>query len=456
MSLLWHPLSMTLYVYTPVEQQHSAQKQYRTAFHNPISTRIDRTSTKPATSLTMSGNSVDETSFPLFLNQVVSCDLCSTWFTTMGDLQDHLRVCADKPEDSDTRRKAAKISRRATEKSDNAGSAEGSHRKQKARGFVPAPHTDGEGSSHTADDATTDSNPEGLTDNEDWATNHPARIRGPDEPPLPAQQTPPQTQRTREAAVAVAGDSSGNGKRPSFGSDRIIQKKSRPSAAFTFSSPTTPNYHLGNSRGPSRSARVSSAYTAFSPSSPGPKTPEQVIAQALKQMVASTVNVVSVNERPRHERQIAATFQKYRKGEEERFEAALARHDYSIPGDPLDGYITQLVDERFNFRWEFMNDGFALNAPMLKVLNEQVDVRFEERVKQLKDVRGWEQGPATVRDAVAEEIQRRAKLHGETGAKQSQEMLTDHGGSGQKQDQCTGKMHARDLALAKLMGTVPM
>ncbi|KAF2206672.1 hypothetical protein CERZMDRAFT_103193 [Cercospora zeae-maydis SCOH1-5] len=390
----------------------------------------------------MSRKSVDETPFPVFLNKVISCDFCNTWFAAMSNLKDHLRVCEHKPEPSDDTQKVAKMDRRGRGESGNAGSVEHPRSKQKARGFVPA-RSDGEESSHTSDSSESDSNPEGITDDEDWATNHPAHRDRPGAAPLlPAQQTPPRPQ------TAEAGNSSGKGKRPSLGSDRMQQKKSRASMPFTFSSPTTPTYTFSTSRGTPHSARVRSAYSAFPTTSPSPKTPEAIIAQALKHMVAGTVNAATHNERPRHERQIATTFEEYRKGEEERFQAALARQDYSKPGEPLDRYITELVDERFNFRWEFMNDGFALNAAILKVLKEQVDVRFEERVQQLKDVRGWEQGPATVRDAVVQEIQRRSKLKGET---EEQARIT--GGDGQEQDMGPENMSARDLALAKLMGT---
>ena len=73
--------------------------------------------------------------------------------------------------------------------------------------------------------------------------------------------------------------------------------------------------------------------------------------------------------------------------------------------------MTELTDERFNHRWEEMNDGFKMTGPILKIVREAVDQRFNDRVNQLGDKRGWEQGPSEVKDEVEDEMQRRLKMH---------------------------------------------
>ncbi|PIB00428.1 hypothetical protein CB0940_02069 [Cercospora beticola] len=350
----------------------------------------------------MNPSNFSPAALPWMPGKMKSCDLCSQWFRVGEDISQHECV-PPKANEPDIKIKQEPVEAGSSESPPvspvtSPTSAERPGRRGKARGFellADSPATRSNGEEGTSED----SNPEGITDTEDWTTDYPSRLYGPDGSPLPSQ-------RTGRRAPPASGPSPSQGKRPSPNSDRANNKRNRPSAEFTFSPP-----QRTGRRGPRGAARPSLDSNAAAASSPNPpaqrQAPEVEVAQAVSRMVQSRVDVVSHNERLYVERMIASKLDEYRQNEATRFHATLVakwRANYQQT-------VTELTDERFNHRWEEMNDGFKMTGPILKIVREAVDQRFNDRVKQLGDKRGSEQGLGEVKDEVKDEMQRRLKMH---------------------------------------------
>ncbi|GIZ38877.1 hypothetical protein CKM354_000227600 [Cercospora kikuchii] len=331
-----------------------------------------------------------------------SCDLCNQWFRVGEDISQHKCVPL-KTNEPDTTIKQEPVEAGSSENQPvspvtTPTTSERPSRRDRVQGFEPladSPATPINGEEGTSED----SNPEGITDTEDWTTDYPSRLYGPDGAPLPSQ-------RAGRRAPPASGPFPSQGKRPSPNSDRANNKRNRPSAEFTF----TPPQRTGR-RGPGGAARPSldsNVAAASSPNSPiWRQAPEVEMAQAVSRMVQSRVDSVSHNERLYVERMIASKLDEYRQNEATRFHATLVskwRANYQQT-------VTELTDERFNYRWEEMNDGFKMTGPILKIVREAVDKRFNDRANQLGDKSGWEQGPSEVKDEVKDEIQKRLKMH---------------------------------------------
>ncbi|CAK1354003.1 unnamed protein product [Cercospora beticola] len=355
----------------------------------------------------MNPSNFSPAALPWMPGKMKSCDLCSQWFRVGEDISQHECV-PPKANEPDIKIKQEPVEAGSSESPPvspanpvtSPTSSERPSRRDRVQGFEaladsPTTHINGE------EGTSEDSNPEGITDTEDWTTDYPSRLYGTDGAPLPSQ-------RTGRRAPPTSGPSSGRGKRPSPSSDPNFFKRHRPSAGSPFSPGTPQRTGRRGPGGASRASLDSNAAAASSPNSPAwRQAPEVEMAQAVSRMVQSRVDVVNHNERLHYERLIASKIDEYRQNEATRFHATLVakwRANYQQT-------VTELTDERFNHRWEEMNDGFKMTGPILKIVREAVDQRFNDRVKQLGDKRGSEQGLGEVKDEVKDEMQRRLKMH---------------------------------------------
>ncbi|PPJ51948.1 hypothetical protein CBER1_09691 [Cercospora berteroae] len=349
----------------------------------------------------MNPSNFSAAALPWLPDQMKSCDLCNQWFRVGEDISQHKCVAGTDEPETKIKQEPGEVGNSETAAAHpvtTPPSSERPGRRGRVQGFEPLP--DSAATGINGEEATSeDSNPEGLTDTEDWTTDYPSRLYGPDGAPLPSQ-------RPGRRAPPASGPSSGRGKRSSPTSDRGTNKRNRPSAEFTFSPP-----QRTGRRGPGGSARPSldsNAAVASPPHSPGSqRAPDVEIGHAVARMVRFHVDQVNQHERLRLDRLIASKFEEHGQSEAIRFNSTLdarwnANHQQTV---------TQMTDERFNYRWEEMNDGFKMTGPILKIVREAVDKRFNDRVNQLGDQGGWEQGSGEVKDQVKDEMQRRLKMH---------------------------------------------